>query len=471
MKRRVVASKRARQIGKRRWQLETAVDACKAIAAVWPGPVRAALLGLVVALWAPVTHAGLTVDDALTRAHQLDGSDGWSELIPAVPQQGLTIAIGGPRQHTPQIAVGQGRGDVSVSAAFEAATAGRLSVRAGIAWREGWSRPWSFEGSAVTFALTDRAGKTNELYASVERRHWGPGWAGSLIMDSAAPAIPALGWRREVAQSESPWLAWLGPWGADFFIGGLQGHTQPARPYLVGMRIELQPTDRLQIGLSRTMQWGGQGRDESLRTWLRALFGTDNIGNDGVTPANEPGNQLAGVDWRWVIGQQRPLSIYGQVVGEDEAGHLPSRNMVLLGADARVPVSPGSLRVFLEWANTLAGDISGDPRPGASYRHHIYRQGYTQDGVLLGHPAGGDVQIASIGAVIERGPAAALFAFSAGRAEPTAQLFAPGRVLGITATAHADIAADQRVGAGFWWWRDTLDQRTSAQVWWQYRWR
>jgi Capsule assembly protein Wzi len=431
--------------------------------------VRAGLPGLLVVVWLPAAQAGLSVDDALARARQLDSGERWSNLVPTPLQPGLTIAIGGPERGTPQTVVSEAPGQNSVGAAFELADTGPLQVRAGIVWRDGWPRPFSFEGSAVTFSLDERV-HTNELYASVERRHWGPGWAGSLILDSAAPPIPAVGWRRAVAQSGSRWLSWLGSWGADIFIGGLQGHSQPERPWLIGMRIELQPTDRLQIGLSRTMQWGGQGRDESLRSLLRSLVGGDNVGADGVTSSNEPGNQLAGIDWRWLLGAQRQLSIYGQVVGEDEAGLLPSRNMLLIGADTQLPTSQGSLRLFLEWADTIAGDVSGDPRPGVSYRHHVYRQGYTQEGVAIGHPLGGDVRIGSAGAVVERGAIGAMLAVSAGTAEPTAQLFAAGEVLGVNAAAHADIDRNNRVGAGLWWWRDNDGQQTSTQLWWRYGW-
>lgn len=439
---------------------------------VWPmlGLMRTGLPGFLMMLWSPSVHAGLSLDDALDRSRQLGGLGPRSELIPATPPQGVTIAVGGPERGTPQTVVSAAPGQNSVAAAFNLADSGRWKVRIGVGWREDWPRPWSFEGSAVTFSLDERVDH-NELYASVERRHWGPGWAGSLVLDSAAPPIPAVGWRRAVEQSPSRWLAWLGPWGADVFVGGLQGHTQPERPWLIGMRVELQPTDRLQIGLSRTMQWGGGGRDESLRSLLRALVGADNVGYGGVTPNNEPGNQLAGVDWRWVLGAQRGQSIYGQVTGEDEAGHLPSRNMVLIGADTQVPISQGSLRLLLEWTNTIAGDISGDPRPGASYRHHIYRQGYTQDGVLLGHPVGGDVRIGSAGAVFERAGVAAMLTVSAGTAERTAQLFAEGQVLGVNAAAHTDIDQNNRVGAGLWWWRDNDGSRTSAQLWWRYGWR
>ena len=42
-----------------------------------------------------------------------------------------------------------------------------------------------------------------------------------------------------------------------------------------------------------------------------------------------------------------------------------------------------------------ASDIDALPamsqKPGVAYRHHAFRDGYTHEGVLVGHPAGGDV--------------------------------------------------------------------------------
>ncbi len=425
----------------------------------------AALIWLVLSLAASASHAGPSLLHATARDRASQDLP-WSTLTPLMPPSGVTLAAGGWRASEPAL-IGEelpGLGGLRLQVA--AAARGPWRWQPGLTWHEGREPRLGFEGSAIAYELGEAV--HSEFYASVQRRHWGPGWAGSLILDGAAPAIPALGWRRAVVQaSDSPWLSWLGPWGADVFVGRLQGHREPARPTIIGMRAQLSPTRRLDIGLSRTMQWGGRGRDESTSSLLNALLGNDNVGFSGITAENEPGNQLAGVDLRWLLDPASQTSIYTQVVGEDEAGHLPSRNMVLLGVDARVPTEAGALRFFAEFADLLAGRVSGDPRPLAAYRHFIYAQGYTQQGFSLGHPVGGDARLATAGWLYRRGPWQTMATVSAGRAEPTAQFFAPGRILGANASLQWQLDADHQLGAGAGWWSDRASRRHVLQVWWR----
>jgi Capsule assembly protein Wzi len=330
-------------------------------------------------------------------------------------------------------------------------------LRLGLGWRDEASRQFSAEGSEAAWVL-DRS----EIYASVQRRHWGPGRAGSLILDGAAEAVPAVGWRRPIAQaSDNVLLRFLGPWSGDIFFGGLQGHQQPRRPFLVGMRIEAEPVPNLRLGAARTMQWGGDGRPENGASLLHALLGSDNAGYGGISADDEPGNQIAGVDWRWTLWPQHDLAWYGQLAGEDESGKLPSGNVALTGADMRWSLgSSGHVRAFVEWTNTLAGTLGSHPRPGATYRHHIYRQGYTNDGILLGHPAGGDVELTSAGLLLDHGALAAT----------VVQRFLPGRLEIVNASAQWNFAPGQSTGVGLWWLRSAGGRDASAQWWWQYAW-
>jgi hypothetical protein len=424
----------------------------------------AALLGVGGAC---VSHAGPSLPEALARDRALAEGSPWSSLAPLLPPPGLTLAAGGSRIGVPPL-IGEelaGQGGLRLQSGVFAS--GALSWQAGLTWRRGHETRLVAEGSAVSYELGEGAGQS-EFYASVQRRHWSPGWAGSLILDGAAPAVPAVGWRRSVVQaSTSPWFSWIGPWGADIFFGRLQGHREPARPALIGMRVQLAPTRRLEIGLSRTMQWGGRGRDESSSSLVNSLLGNDNVGFSGITADNEPGNQLAGVDVRWIVDPASQTSFYGQVVGEDEAGHLPSRNMVLLGVDARVPTPSGSLRFFAEYADLLAGRISDDPRPLAAYRHSVYLQGYTQEGFSLGHPVGGDARVATAGWLVRHGTLQAMFMASAGRAEPTAQFLAPGRTFGANASVQTQVDAQTHVGIVASWLSDSASRRHALQVWWR----
>lgn len=415
-----------------------------------------AIIGALISLAAAATHAGPSLDAALARMPPFSDA---LEL-----EEGLETAPAGPGGDAPWLVPGGAPTHYVAHLVSRTQTSGPLHLRFGFAWNDGIGRAWSLDGSVLAFTLDG-----SELYASVERRHWGPGWMGSLILDGAAPALPAVGWRTtRNTTSRQPWLRWLGPWSADVFMGQLEGHTEPARPWLVGMRFQLQPTDSLQIGIVRTMQWGGLGRDESLGSLMGGLLGRDNLGN-GVDAANEPGNQLAGFDWRWTPAAPLGPSLYGQLVGEDEADLFPSKRMLMLGADVGVPGTRGRMRWFIEGADTIAGDAIGRSRPGIAYRHHIYRQGYTHDGMLLGHPAGGDMRLLSTGAIVRQGRAGAMFALSTGQALATTQRFVEGRVLGLNAASHFDVTADQRLGAGLWWWRDNAGTRGAAQLWWQYR--
>ena len=88
-----------------------------------------------------------------------------------------------------------------------------------------------------------------------------------------------------------------------------------------------------------------------------------------------------------------PISLYGQYVGEDEAGLLPSKKMYLAGIDYSSQLNNLPLQVYAEWADTRTnGDVQG-----ISYNHYIYQDGYYQHGFPLGHAMGGDGQMLSLG--------------------------------------------------------------------------
>jgi hypothetical protein len=231
--------------------------------------------------------------------------------------------------------------------------------------------------------------------AGAVERFWGPGWAGSLILGDNARPVPAVSVRRAdpTHAFETRWLSWLGPWDAEVFFGQLQGHSEPRAPRLAGMRVEISPTRWLALGASRTIQWGGEGRSNSLRALWNAFTGSDNVGASGVTAANEPGNQLAGFDIRASLAPiGAPVAIYTQWIGEDEAGYRPSKYMASSGVEAWFESTGWRWRAVLEHVDTVVG--VHDEFPGTAYRHHIYRQGYTQHGRMLGFSLGTDIRAA-----------------------------------------------------------------------------
>ncbi len=434
-----------------------------------PLPLRPPLLQSGLALLACAAtlpaQAGLSLDQALTRHRQLLAADtgarpGVTEALPPMAD-GILLAGGNSTDRLPQLLaspLGSGGSGLRLTHTLAGGSEG-VTMRLGLLGSNEAARHWTLEGTELAI----QAGP-GEAYASVQRRHWGPAWTGSLILDAAAPAVAAVGWRKTSTTAfETPWLAWLGPWNADLFIGGLAGHIQPAHPYLVGMRLQIQPLPSLQLGASRTLQWGGRGRDQSLSSFVRGLLGRDNQDDSNA----QPGNQLAGFDARWhtSIAQDQQLAVYGQLTGEDEAGYLPGKNMKLAGLEWSLQGSGHSLRLFVERANVVAG------LPGVAYRHHIYRQGYTQDGRPLGHPAGGDTRLTSVGAILDMGNFSGELVAYNGRAEPTAQQLVAGSVNGVNAALSWRALRDQTVGLSLWNGRDGGGRDSAAQLWWQYAWR
>ncbi|NML15066.1 capsule assembly Wzi family protein [Azohydromonas caseinilytica] len=403
------------------------------------------------------------MSQALARHQQLIESDAspqgsLPQSLPA-PPDGLVLAAGSELDTLPQLVaspVGSGGNGVRLLHTLYEAESGPV-LRLGVLGDSEAQRHWTLESTELAAPLGP-----GQIYASVQRRHWGPAWSGSLILDAAAPAVPAVGWRKTSSSAfEHPWLAWLGPWNADFFIGRLSGHAEPAHPNLVGMRVEIQPLPPLQLGLSRTLQWGGHGRDQSLSSLWRGLIGKDNEGS-----SEEPGNQLAGIDarWHWSPTERQSMALYGQLTGEDEAGYRPAKNMKLGGLEWSMRHNGGSLRLFAERAHVVAGP------PGTAYRHHIYRQGYTQNGLPLGYPSGGDTKLTSLGALLDGGALKGELIAYRGRALNTAQRLAAGSLSGLNAAMAWSPSNQWALGLSLWSGRDGNGRDTAAQLWWQQTW-
>ncbi len=227
--------------------------------------------------------------------------------------------------------------------------------------------------------------------------YWGPGHDGSLIRgDASRPVYGFTAQRAEQKSFETKWLSWIGPWQYQAFAGQLNDYTAVPDTRLMGIRLTAQPLPYLELGASRTFQIDGEGQPGSFKAYWNAFTGKDNECADATcSGVGNPSNQLAGFDARLNLQPLLavPVSLYGQYVGEDEAGYLPSKKMYLAGADYSSSFKNMPYQIYAEWADTRTnGDVSA-----ISYNHHIYTDGYYQQGFPLGHAMGGDGQMVSVG--------------------------------------------------------------------------
>ncbi|MEM6639628.1 MAG: capsule assembly Wzi family protein [Pseudomonadota bacterium] len=234
-----------------------------------------------------------------------------------------------------------------------------------------------------------------------EDRFWGPGWESALALSNNARPVPGIAVRRNHAKASTlPVLKWLGPWTARAFLGQLESGRAVPDARFVGMRVAFKPIPALEIGLTRTAQWGGEGRPDDLDSFFDLLIGRDNIGDDGITAETEPGNQMAGYDWRWrVKGGVRPIVFYGQLIGEDEAGGFPSRFLGQMGLSTSLPFgdSGASLHLYAEFSDTTCQFNESSKLFDCAYNNGLYPSGYRYRGRSLGHSTDADSRQVALG--------------------------------------------------------------------------
>jgi len=249
----------------------------------------------------------------------------------------------------------------------------------------------NLEGSYIS---SNVAGQN--LYFGQIGHWWGPGQEGSLIWSNAGTAIPGFGLKRaQELPIESRFLSWVGPWGYDLFFGQMQHDTAVSNPKVFALRVYARPTKGLEIGASRFIQWGGGGRGNGLGSLWDAF-----IGNSNTKGGDDPGNEIAGIDVRYTFNAfNNPLTLYGQLIGEDEAGLMPSKHIIQIGAQYKHFSGRNRIQWHAEATDTASRHLFGlrEALPGATYRHHIYTNGLYHDGLPIAYFAGGKSQVYSVG--------------------------------------------------------------------------
>lgn len=210
-----------------------------------------------------------------------------------------------------------------------------------------------------------------DLEVGKESLWWGPGHHGGLLLTNNAEPLTMV----RVTNPHPVLLPWvfgyLGPFRVDAFASRLERDRDVPEPYFTGMRVNFTPHPLVELGLTRTIIMGGEGRPGmNLKRFWDILFG-EHILADG----QDLSDSLSGVDLRLILPK---IQVYGEVGGEDLEGGLPARPAHLVGL--YLPDLGRGLDFRVEYA---------DIHHKAWYRHGVYTSGYTYQGRLLGHHLGG----------------------------------------------------------------------------------
>lgn len=230
-------------------------------------------------------------------------------------------------------------------------------------------------------------------------RWWGPGWQSSLALSNNARPVPGLWLSRQMPLApESPWLSWVGPWDLQIIAGQLENDRAVPEARLLGARFVFNPLDSLQIGLTRLAQWGGEGRPQDLDAFWNAVIGRDNGDTSGLSADEDPSNQIGGFDFRLSLTPgDVPVGVYGQFMGEDEAGGLPSKYSSIAGFDVVTDFGQSSQRFFLEATEVVSGSWFSERRLNSALEHSTYQSGFRHYGRTMTSTWEGDARAITLG--------------------------------------------------------------------------
>ena len=251
---------------------------------------------------------------------------------------------------------------------------------------------WKLSDSYFSFSVFDF-----DFILGRFKQNWGFGNDASLFYSHHAPSML----QSTISYSSSNPLWLLGFWRLRSNFARLDGHEGRVKPYFHGMHILFKPKDYFSFALFRTAMFAGDGRPLTGKLLWNMFIGQDNFygdgdpRNEGLTRETEPGNQLAGFEFKFNFDLNGfEHSTYAQFAGEDLQVFLPSQYLTLYGIEGFLT----RYFYFFERSTTYVDSIRGfSPRQGSAYRNGKYPQGYTHDKRYLGHWAGPDSLIYSFG--------------------------------------------------------------------------
>ncbi len=230
----------------------------------------------------------------------------------------------------------------------------------------------------------------------------GAGKHDTLHLGNSAEAFPMLR-----LGTISPWDTFLGYFSFLTYIGEMEKDRHIPRARFSGMRLNWSTSRRLEMGVSRSWLAGGDGQNNGVSHVFWDLYSEFFKPTSGNESYGDFRNQQLVLDFRLKIPEIKTV-VYGEYGREDHEHGLKGiadrwyhTQAHILGIKQIDLLFPGFFWMieraetverypfpdFVPWLKT-PDDPS--PAPTAWYNHHEYRNGWTYQGVCLGHHLGAD---------------------------------------------------------------------------------
>ena len=230
---------------------------------------------------------------------------------------------------------------------------------------------------------------------------WGPGNGGPMLFSNNAPPIRMFRINRITPLKLPSFLHWLGPMRTEFFFGQLTGYEfvfNPSglvgqfgqslnpQPFIHGQMISFKPTPNFEFAFFRTTIYGGPGYPLTFKHLTSSLFTT---GNEAAGGASKPGDRRSGLSFSYRLpGLRNWLTLYGDAFTDDEFSPIAYMDVSAWHAGlylSHVPrVSRLDFRAEGVYTDVPGGVAANTKQPGSFYQNGTWRNGYTNNGDLIG---------------------------------------------------------------------------------------
>jgi hypothetical protein len=210
-------------------------------------------------------------------------------------------------------------------------------------------------------------------------RIWSFSKKSSLILSSNSRPLEALSLKLE-NKFNTNWLHSSANWSVEIINGSTRNSLNGENSMLSGARVVVSPSEKLNFEFLQTGQWGDQN-DKLYSSNIDALlFSNTNEGKNSTI------NKMAGFGLSYSIPFNKyTYRFYGQAIGEDEAGNLPSCYSVMAGLELTAPEMKFLEILTIEAVDTrVKRTTNGNCGPNTMYNNGTYD--YINYDTVLGVP-------------------------------------------------------------------------------------
>ena len=213
---------------------------------------------------------------------------------------------------------------------------------------------------------------------------WSPDYGSSFLFSNNAEPIYMFRLSR-VKPFTLPWIfRYLGPMKIDLFVGRMRGNDFPSDPIFHGEKVTFKPTKNLELGFSRTTEFGGDGRAMTLGAiWHSYVAYTSSV---NYAANVNPGHRVGGFDFSYKLPFVRNwLTLYADSMTSDDPNPIDAPRRAPIAAGLHLAKFPHIPKLDLRVEGIFTDTTTSRSHGGQfSYWELFYHDAYTNNKVLMG---------------------------------------------------------------------------------------